>query len=299
MKILVTGANGLVGKELTATMRPEFEVVGTTHVELDVTSRDSIQSVLEKHQPEAIVNCAVVINMDLCEENPKLCFSVNRDGVENILETIKTVGKPMQFVQISSSEAFGRVEEGQYKVNGYTEDDELMPVVNYQRSKAEAEKIVTDFAYANPTVIPRFYILRAAWLFGRGRKTFVENFVESLQKPEELVAIEDQWRSPTWTKYFVESLYTLLEKKYPSGIYHGAAEVKPGEATTPDVLQEISKFLGPEKVKAKIKKIGREGFFKIPRSPSNVLLNTKMPKLPYWREQLAEYLALNFPKTKA
>ncbi len=136
----------------------------------------------------------------------------------------------------------------------------------------------------------RYYILRAAWLYGRGRKTFVENFVESLQKPGEIVAIKDQWRSPTWTKHFVDELFLLLEKKYPNGAYHGAAEVKPGEATTPDVLDEISKFLGPEKVRATIKEVPREGFFKNPRSPSNVLLNTKLPKLLYWRDMLREYL---------
>ncbi|MEK7176664.1 MAG: hypothetical protein AAB704_02495, partial [Patescibacteria group bacterium] len=68
----------------------------------------------------------------------------------------------------------------------------------------------------------------------------------------------------------------------------------PGEATTPQVIEEISKFLGPEKVKATLKEVSRAGFFKVPRSPSNVLKNTKLPKLLYWRDMLQEYLKENY-----
>ncbi len=294
MKILVTGADGLLGKEIVAVKRSGFEIVGTAHSELDVTNLESVKKALLKERPEAIVNCAAVVNMDLCEENPKLCFGVNRDGVSNLLQALKEIGQPVVFAQISSSEVFGRINEGEYKISGYTEDDEPKPVVNYQKSKAEAEKIVTDFARQNPEILPRFYVLRAAWLYGRGRRTFVENFLADLQQPKELSVIADQWRSPTWTKYFVEQLFLLLEKKYPSGIYHGAAEVLSGEATTPQVIEEIAKFLGKDKVKATIKEVSRIGFFKVPRSPSNVLKNTKLPKLSNWRAMLQEYLTANF-----
>lgn len=289
MKILVTGAEGLLGKEIVAMKRDGFEVVGTDYSELDVTDLASIKKAFLKERPEVVVNCAVILNVDLCQENPNLCFGVNRDGVSNILKVFKELGKPVIFFQISSSEVFGRVKEGEYQINGYAEDDIPMPVSNYQKSKAEAEKIVTDFARQNPEILPRFYILRAAWLYGKGRRTFVENFLADLQQPKELSVIADQWRSPTWAKHFVDQLFLLLEKNYPNGIYHGVAEVLSGEATTPQVIEEISKFLGPNKVKATIKKVKRDDFFKVPRAPSNVLKNTKLPKLPYWRETLREF----------
>ena len=293
MRILVTGANGLLGKEIIAVKRSGFEIVGTDHSELDITDLASIKKAFLKNKPDVVVNCAALVNMDFCEDNPKPCFSVNRDGVANLLQVIKEIGKPVVFVQISSSEVFGRINEGEYKIDGYLEDDEPKPVVNYQKSKAEAEKIVTEFARQNPEILPRSYILRAAWLYGQGRKTFVENFLADLQQPKELSVIAAQWRSPTWTKYFVAQLFLLLEKK-PSGIYHSVAEVLPGEATTPQVIEEISKFLGPEKVKATLKEVSRAGFFKVPRSPSNVLKNTKLPKLLYWRDMLQEYLKENY-----
>lgn len=290
MKMLVTGAGGLLGTEILAAKRGDFEIVGLNHAELDVTKTESIRAAFQKHQPDVIVNCAVNLKMDDCEANQDACFLLNRDAVGLLLKEIRVLGKPMTFIQISSSEAFGRVNEGEYDINGYSEDDELKPAVAYQRSKAEAEKILTDFAVAHPEALSAWYILRAAWLYGCGRKTFVEHFLEGLQKQGELAAIKDQWRSPTWAKYFVEQLFLLIEKKYPSGIYHSAAEVLSGEATIPQVIKEIGKYLGPERVKATIKEVPRDEFFKVPRAPSNVLKNTKLPKLPYWRDMLRKYL---------
>src|SRR3989338_1306944 len=291
MRILVTGAGGLLGREITARKQSGFEIIGLSHGELDVTNPKSIESALLWHKPDAIVNCAVVVNIDVCEKDGGLCFAVNRDGVANVLTAIKKIGRPTTFVQVSSSEVFGRVKEGEYKIEGYKEDDKPMPVTNYKKSKAEAESIVVEFGGRNPDVLPNWFILRAAWLYGKARGTFVEGFLKDLRESKEFSVIGDQWRSPTWTKYFTDSLFELLTGKYPNGIYHGAAEVGRGEATTPQVIEEIAKFLGPEKVRATTKLIKRDDFFKIPRAPSNVILNTKLPKLPYWRDMFHEYLA--------
>lgn len=290
MKILVTGADGLLGKEIVATKKGDFQIVGTGHSELDVTDVAHIKRAFLKYQPDVVVNCAAILNVDLCEQNSDLCFGVNRDGVLKILEVSKELGKPVIFIQISSSEVFGRVKEGEYHIGGYREEDTPMPVSNYQTSKTQAETVVVDFARKNQEILPRFYILRAAWLYGKGRGTFVEKFLADLQQPKELSVINDQWRSPTWTKHFVDQMLLLLGDNYPSGIYHGVAEVLPGEATTPQVIEEISRFIGPSRVKATIKKVRRDDFFKVPRAPSNVLKNTKLPRLPYWRDTLRAFL---------
>jgi len=102
MKILVTGAGGLLGKEIVAMKRDGFEIVGTDHSELDVTDLASIKKAFLKERPEVVVNCAVILNVDLCQENPNLCFGVNRDGVSNILAMLKELGRPEIFFQISS-----------------------------------------------------------------------------------------------------------------------------------------------------------------------------------------------------
>ena len=292
MKTLVTGAGGLLGKEFAAVKRDGLEIVGLNRLELDVTNRPSVERAFDAHKPDVVVNCSVILNVDKCEADPELCFGVNRDGVRNLLEVIIETGRPATFVQISSSEVFGRVNDGEFEINGYTEDDDPRPVSNYQKSKAQAEEVVKKICAGNPNSFPRWFVVRAGWLYGQGRPTFVEQFIASLQKPEEMLVISDQWRSPTPANDFVTGLFGLLGGSYRSGIYHIVDEVKPGEATTLDVLEEIKNYLGGS-ARASFRMVSRKDLFKVPRAPSNVLRNTKLPKLPYWRDSLRRYLQQN------
>lgn len=296
MKILITGADGLLGKEFTIVKREGIEIVGLCHADLDVTDPRSIERAFQKHEPDIVVNSAVILNIDKCENDHALCFGVNRDGVKNLLEVLSRCAKPVTFVQISSSEVFGRVNDGEFKVEGYTENEKPRPVSNYQKSKAEAEEVVRKICSENQRVFKRWFITRAGWLYGRGRPTFVEQFVVSLQKPEEMLVISDQWRSPTSTGDFVKGLLDLLSSQKESGIYHIVSPVKRGEATTLDVLEEIKWHLGV-RAKASYKTVSRKDLFKVPRAPSNVILNIKLPPLPYWRESLRKYLQDFYPRT--
>ena len=168
-----------------------------------------------------------------------------------------------------------------------------MPVSAYQKSKAEAEEVTKEYCEKYPKIFPKFYIVRAGWLFGKGRPTFVEQFSKQLLAGGEVSAVKDQWRTPTWTKYFAQGLLSLVVGQYESGFYHIASEFKPGEATTVQVIEEIRSILGEKAKKATIKLTSRAEVFKVPRAPSNVLKNTKLPKLPYWRDSLKEYLQGN------
>lgn len=289
MRILITGATGLLGRELVRHFKELGEtVLPFSHETFDVTKKDEILAVLRREKPDLIINCAVILDVDKCEANQKMCYSVNRDAVRNFLEPIAELGIHPIFIQISSSETFGRVEEGEYNPNGYSEDDEQKPVSTYQKSKKEAEEIVLSFVKENPGALSRWYIPRAGWLYGEGRKTFIDRFFTTLQSKEPLEVIKDQWRSPTWTKDFARGLSEML--KHPSGIYHIVSEVKPGEATTEDVIEEIEKYLGERAAHPKKTFVDQKTFFKVPRAPSNVLKNTKLPKLPYWRDALRAYL---------
>ena len=294
MKILITGADGLLGKEITSAKREGALIVGLSHTDLDVTNPKSIEKALDVHKPDVVINCAVILNVDKCEADQKLCFGVNRDGVKNLLEALLRRAKPVTFVQISSSEVFGRVNDGEFDINGYDENVPPRSASNYQKSKAEAEEVVRQVCSVNRDIFNRWFIVRAGWLYGRGRQTFVEQFAASLQKPEEMLVISDQWRSPTWTGDFVSGLFDLFSSERESGIYHIVSPVKKGEATTLDVLDEIRRFLGA-RAKATYKMVSRKDLFKVPRAPSNVILNTKLPPLPYWRESLRKYLKDFFP----
>jgi len=329
-KVLITGAGGLLGQELVRYVYPGLEIVGLGHEECDVTDAASVRAAFERVRPDVIINCAVVVSVDRCEQDPVRCRAVNMGGVENLLGATRELGLRPTFVEISSSEVFGRVKEGEYKIDGYNEDDEPRPVSLYQRTKAEAERVVQEFAREHPDALTRWYIVRAGWLYGAGRATFIDQFLEKLQRDEPLEVIVNQWRSPTWTRDFAQGLFYLLGRNClkssrreasrsenpsvtrsyseglsdegneadgffkqflsESGIYHITNEVEHGEASTLDVVEEIALTLGPSRVRAPLRLVSREDIFKIPRAPSNVLKNTRLPKLRYWREALREYL---------
>ena len=292
MKILLTGASGLLGSEIVRqASEKKLNILAPSHKELDITDKENVSKYIRKHSPECIINCAAQVNVDICEANQDACFALNRDGVKNILEAVKENKKPTIFVQISSSEVFGRVHEGEYKIEGYKEDDFPMPFSAYQKSKTEAEEITTEFCAKFPRIFPKYYIVRVGWLFGKGRPTFVERFVKDLLSGGQVEAVVDQWRSPTATRDVATALLSMVVSQYESGIYHLAGEVKKGEVSTPQVVEEIRKILGEKAKKTTLKLVRRDDIFKVPRAPSNVLLNTKLPKLPYWKDAVREYLS--------
>mgnify|MGYP001579392185 FL=1 len=297
MRVAITGAAGLLGQELAKHFqrRTDTEVIPLTHADLDITVPDAARAVIRDIQPDALINCAVIISVDACERDPKRAYAVNRDGAEFLMEALAGLPHPATFVEISSSEVFGGWEDGEFNIDGYREDDERHPISVYQKSKAEAEDLVKDFATKHPGKLQRWFIVRAAWLYGEGRPTFVEQFVELLQKREEITAAADQWRSPTWTRDFTEGFDALLNGAYSNGVYHIVNEVKPGEATVMDVVEEIRAYLRVASEEVKLNLVSRKDFFKIPRAPSNVLLNTKLPKLRPWREAIREYLGIRYP----
>ena len=297
MRIAITGADGLLGRALTRHFRTvqNAEVHPLSHADLDVTRPEQARAVFGRLRPDALINCAVIISVDRCEANPELAYAVNRDGVKNLLAAAAALDRPPVFVQISSSEVFGRWAQGTYRRDGYGEDDEPRPDSMYQKTKHEAEGVLAAFAGERPDRLKRWYLCRAAWLYGEGRDTFVEQFLRMLKNREAITVAYDQWRSPTWTRDFTAALAGFVSGNYPNGIYHIANEVAPGEATVMDVLGVIREHLGPQPGEIEIRRVPLREFFKIPRAPSNVLINTKLPKLRPWREALREYLNLRYP----
>jgi len=296
MNILITGGAGLLGSELARHLQRNHNTVAAPpSAELDVSSADSVRRAVRAFSPDVIINAAAIISIDQCEADPDRAWAVNRDGVANLLETARELPAPPQFIQVSSSEIFGRWNGG-FAINGYQEHDEPKPDTVYQKSKAEAERVVATFAANHPESLARWYVVRASWLFGEGRPTFVEQFAEALHAGQDLVVAEDQWRSPTWTRDFATSLDALIANREPSGIYHIANEVAPGEATVMDVIEEIRSYFAIPKETVRLKPAKLHDFFRTPRAPSNVLLNTKLPKLQPWRMALCEYLELRVPR---
>ncbi len=295
--MIITGAYGLLGQELTRYFKDiaGWAVIPLTHQDLDVTKAEIAAPLLKRIRPDVLINCAAIVPVERCQADPERAFAVNRDGALVLAEAAATLPIPPTFVQISSSVVFGGWEEGEYKINGYAEEDLRRPNNVYEQSKKEAEDLIKAVAAQSRELLGRWYIVRASVLYGEARPTIIDEFTEKIRAGGEIVAVHDRWSSPTWTKDFAAGLFELITSSSPSGTYHIANEVKPGEATAIDVVEEISSHFGIKPDASRLKLVSRKDFFKIPRAPSNVLLNTQLPKLRYWREAMREYLRQRYP----
>lgn len=224
MKILITGANGLLGQKLIAILshKKDVEVVATSKGKnvnyydlpeyhfrsLDVTDREQVSQVIEDEKPDVIVHTAAMTNVDECEQNQKKCWQVNVVAVEWLLEAAKK--NNAFFVHLSTDFVFSGN-------NGpLTEEDQPNPVNYYGKSKMEAELLVqqSNVDYA---------IIRTALVYGIASTMSRSNIVlwvkESLENGKAIKVVDDQFRTPTLAEDLAEACW-LIAKQRAKGIFH-------------------------------------------------------------------------------
>jgi len=141
-KVLLIGADGMLGGELRERLEKKYEVVGTTLQTLDITDRDAVLAKAKEVSPYYIINCAAYTNVDGCETNYELAEKVNGIALGNIARSAKEVDATL--IQISTDYVF----DGNLDVEkAYTEDMTPNPVSAYGRTKLMGEentKIASD-----------------------------------------------------------------------------------------------------------------------------------------------------------
>lgn len=202
MKILVTGANGMLAKEVKEKFAKENEVIATDVSELDITNEKKVMEYAENTKPEYIINCAAYTAVDKAEENYDLADKINGDGPTNLAKAAKKVGAKL--VHISTDYVFG----GDLDISkDYKENDEKHPVTAYGKTKLHGEEGIT----AN---MDEYYIFRTAWLYGVGGNNFVKTMTKLGSTRDEINVVSDQHGSPTYAKDLTEIIYQAIEKKY-------------------------------------------------------------------------------------
>lgn len=206
MRVLVTGAAGLVGRAVGEHCRVRGdEVFLYQHKDLDIADGDAVRKTIREKQPDVVINCAAWTNVDGCESDPDRAFAVNATGPENLAAACKEAGG--RFITISTDYVFdGR------KTGFYTQDDEPNPESVYAASKLEGER---RSALAND----RSIIVRTGYIFGRGGTNFLCTVVDRAKRGEKLKAINDTFGTPTYAKDLAVRLRELAEIDKP-GIYH-------------------------------------------------------------------------------
>ena len=279
-KVLLIGADGMLGGELRERLEKIYDVTGTTLETLDITDKDAVLAKAEEVKPYFIINCAAYTNVDGCEVNTDLAMAVNGTAVANIAEAAKA--QDATFIHISTDYVFpGNLPVDQI----YTEDMNPEPVSAYGRTKLVGEE--------NAAKAGKHYILRTAWLYGLGGKNFVKTMLRLSQDRDELTVVDDQHGSPTSTTTLCKIIESIMEKEPEYGIYHSTNE---GFTTWCRFTRKIFELANiSTNVKAITSKEYKEMYPQSSDRPSNSQLSKEKLKnvgiIPEaWEVALEEYL---------
>lgn len=257
-KILVTGCNGQLGREINRFYSDKngFELINTDVDELDITDIKDVMGLVDSVKPYAIINCAAYTAVDACETNQDIAFKVNVIGPRNL--AIAAKAHNAKLVHISTDYVFDGT-----KQTPYYESDSVCPQSVYGETKAEAEKMVCMFA-------DRFYIFRTAWLYGDG-KNFVKTMLRLAEDHDEVRVVNDQFGTPTSTEELVKAIDSILfTKNY--GIYHATCE---GSCNWAEFAEEIFRLAGKN---TKVVGISTEEYGAPANRPAHSILENRMLK---------------------
>ncbi|MER6470832.1 dTDP-4-dehydrorhamnose reductase [Streptomyces collinus] len=232
---LVTGAGGMLGRDVLARLRRDGErAVGLARGELDIADADAVREAVAVHRPGIVVNCAAWTAVDDAEAHEAEALRVNGDGPGRLAEACAKSGA--RLVHVSTDYVFAG--DG---TAPYAEDAPTAPRGAYGRTKLAGERAVL-------AALPQAgYVVRTAWLYGAGGGNFVDTMIRLESSKDTVDVVDDQCGQPTWTVDLADRLVRLgqaaLDGGVPGGIYHGTSG---GETTWFGLAREVFRLLGAD-----------------------------------------------------
>ncbi|WP_280170426.1 dTDP-4-dehydrorhamnose reductase [Priestia megaterium] len=205
-KVLITGANGQLGKELVELFTAKgFEVYGFGRDKMDITNQAQVQEMISTLKPNIVLHSAAHTQVDLAESEPEQAFSINAYGTRNVAVAAEAVGAKL--VYVSTDYVFDGTND-----EPYNEFSPTSPLGVYGKSKLAGEQFVRDLH-------SKFFIVRTSWVYGKHGANFVKTMLKLGKERKELSVVADQIGCPTYTLDLAHAILELVDtQKY--GVYH-------------------------------------------------------------------------------
>lgn len=271
-KVLITGANGMLGQDLATVLeRNNFSVIKTDVDNMDITNISSVESFINDSLPNFVVHCAAYTNVDKAEEDRDTAFLINHKGSENLAIVTGKLNIPI--IAISTDYVF----EGN-KGTPYIPSDKTNPQGVYGASKLAGELAVIENN-------PKHFICRTSWLYGKNGKNFVDTMIELSAKMPQLKVVDDQKGCPTWTIDFATAIVKIIDENMSYGIYHTCGA---GETTWYGFTKEIFRL---KNIATEVSPCTSDEFPRPAKRPHYSVMDNK-GLLRDWKLALSEYLTL-------
>ena len=273
MKVMILGATGLLGKALMREWNDD-EVHGLDSRDADIRDKEQVLRITRGMRPDWIVLAAAYTDVDGCESNAELAFSVNHHGAVNVAEAANQYEAKLLF--LSSDYVFDGKKTSPYETN-----DVRNPQGVYGRTKAEAEVRLLE-------ILPDCCIVRTSWLFGVGGKCFPDTILKLAATRPALDVVNDQRGCPTYSVDLASAIIQLCRAN-ASGIVH---VTNAGDCSWFDFAQEIVRCAG---LATDVRPVSSAQMARpAPRPAYSVLSPVSLQSygitLPDWKDALQRYL---------
>lgn len=297
MIVFITGVAGQLGHDVInelsrrrivavgSDILPECDIVNKSkwnkYVQLDITSKETVDKAINDLKPDAIIHCAAWTNVDGAEspDNKHLVKNINVDGTDNLVKAAKKIGA--KFMYISTDYVFN----GEGKEPWKPDDKDYAPLNYYGKTKLEGELSVSS-------QLDKYFIVRIAWVFGLNGNNFIKTMLKLADKGyKELRVVNDQIGTPTYTYDLARLLVDMIETdKY--GYYHATNEG--GYISWADFAEEIFRQANKN---VKVNRVSTEEYgASIAKRPFNSrldkskLIDNGFKPLPDWKDAVRRYL---------
>lgn len=276
MKIMVTGATGMLGQDVVRTLEAQGHMCrGVSTADFDLRDADATRRAVLAFGPDAIVHCAAWTAVDAAETDPAACCAVNGLGTLNIARAAAAVDAKLLY--ISTDYVFDGSGDAPHETS-----TPPCPVNVYGLSKLQGEEAVRS-------LVTKRFILRVSWLFGHGGGNFVETIRRLGREKSQISVVDDQIGAPTYTTDLARLIAQMIvTNRY--GTYHASNE---GSCSFAEFARVILRADGS---RCRVIPIPSSQYPTAARRPLNSRLSRRsldeggFPRLPIWEDALRRYI---------